>query len=444
MKITKSICPECRSIIEAKIFDKNNKVYMKKKCKEHGNFSSLIFSDAKLYHRIKKYNKPGKKPKKFVSQVKKNCPYDCGICSNHKQHTCLGIIEITNSCNQNCKTCFADSNGFNFLSIKKINEMLDILLECENNLEVLQISGGEPTLHPKIVEILKLANSKNFKSIMLNTNGKRIANDIGFVKDLAKIKPTIYLQFDGFDRETYMKLRGEDLREVKDKAIKNLEKEGHLPVILVATLQRGVNEHEIGKIIDFVLKKPLIKGVSFQPTTYCNRYPNYDPMDIVTIPEVIEEIEKQTNKRLLKSDFYPIPCPYPSCSFISYVFIKSNNELSALPRIIDIDDYLDFFTNKFMPDFNKVIQKAVNSLYSTSAVPGTEKIVRAYCEACSLDFNFKQMEDKIKVISIMHFMDPYTFDLERTEKCCIHEVMPDGKMIPFCVYNNIYRRKNEY
>lgn len=417
---------------------------MKKKCKEHGNFSSLIFSDAKLYHRIKKYNKPGKKPKKFFSQVKKSCPYDCGICSNHKQHTCLGIIEITNSCNQNCKTCFADSNGFNFLSIKKINEMLDTLLECEDNLEVLQISGGEPTLHPKIVEILKLANSKNFKSIMLNTNGKRIANDIGFVKDLAKIKPTIYLQFDGFDRQTYMKLRGEDLRKVKDKAIENLEKEGHLPVILVATLQRGVNEHEIGKIIDFVLKKPLIKGVSFQPTTYCNRHPDYDPMDIITIPEVIEEIEKQTNKRLLKSDFYPIPCPYPSCSFISYVFIKSNKELSTLPRIIDIDDYLDFFTNKIMPDFNKVIQNAVNSLYSTSAVPGTEKIARAYCEACNLNFNFKQVENKIKVISIMHFMDPYTFDLERTQKCCIHEVMPNGKMIPFCVYNNIYRRKNEY
>ncbi len=439
IKKTKSICPVCKVLIDANLIEKNNKVYMKKRCKKHGNFNSLIFSNAKLYNKIKKYNKPGKKPKKFLSKIKKGCPYDCGICSNHKQHTCLAVIEITNSCNQNCKTCFADSNGFSFLPIEKINKMLDMFLECEDNPEVLQISGGEPTLHPKIIDILKLAKNKNFKTIILNTNGKRIATDIDFVKDLKKIKPTIYLQFDGFDRETYVKLRGEDLREIKEKAVKNLKKYD-IPILLVATLQRGVNEHEIGKIIDFTLKNPIIKGISFQPTTYCNRYPDYDPMDIVTIPEVIEEIEKQTNKRLLKSDFYPVPCPHPSCSFISYAYIKCSGKLSTLPRSINIDDYLDFFTNKAPPDFNMVIKKAVDSLFSTSAVPGTKKTTRSYCKACGLSFSFKQLKNKIKMISIMHFMDPYTFDLERTQKCCIHEILPNGKIIPFCTYNNLYRK----
>ncbi|MFQ5868189.1 MAG: hypothetical protein ACE5IT_09410, partial [bacterium] len=249
-----------------------------------------------------------------------------------------------------------------------------------------------------------------------------------------------YLQFDGFDKEAYLKLRGDDLRNIKEKAIKNLKKY-NFPIVLVATLQRGVNEHEIGKIIDFALSDKVVKGISFQPTTYCNRYENHNPMDIITVPEVINEIEKQTNKRILKSDFYPLPCPHPACSFISYIFIKSNKEVITLSRVIDVDDYLDIFANKFFPeDYDVVVQKAINNLYSASAIPGSEKTMRSFCEACGISFNFNQLKNRIKVISIMHFMDPYTFDLERVKKCCIHEILPEEKIIPFCVYNNLYRK----
>lgn len=440
LELTRSICPVCRIVIDAQVLAKDNKVYMKKRCQEHGLFESLISSDAERYMNAYKFNKPGTMPLEFGTEIKEGCPLDCGLCPDHQQHSCVGIIEITNACNLRCPTCFASSEGHDFLDVDTVNFMLDQFVKYEGDPEVVQFSGGEPTIHPKILDIIELATKKNIKYVMINTNGIKISKDEEFTKKLADLGAVIYLQFDGFKKETYEKIRGEDLLQSKLKAIQNMEKFG-VDIILVATVQRNVNEDEMGKIVDFALSKPSIKGVVFQPTFYSGRHPDFDPMNVVTLPEVVKNISGQSKYDLKESDFIPIPCCFPTCGSATYVYMDEN-EAKPLPRMVDVEDYLDFIKNKTVPD-PKEVKEALQALFSFGAVGGSEKTVNSFCSVCNIPSNLEGLQDKIKVIMIQPFMDPYNFDIKKLMKCCIHEITPTGKIVPFCAFNNIPKYRAE-
>jgi uncharacterized radical SAM superfamily Fe-S cluster-containing enzyme len=173
---SKSVCPECLDIIECQIFFRDDKVYMRKFCEKHGSFEVLVYSNAQDFLASGKYNKPGAQPLHIQGAIDKGCPEDCGLCEAHEQHTCVGVIEITKACNLNCPVCFADSKNEFTLPLDKVKEMIDLYVKCEGEPEVLQISGGEPTLHPDIIEILKYTAKKGIKYPMLNTNGIKLAD----------------------------------------------------------------------------------------------------------------------------------------------------------------------------------------------------------------------------------------------------------------------------
>lgn len=448
---SKSVCPECLDIIDCDIIFRNNKVFLRKSCQIHGDFETMVYSDARDYMEAAKINKPGATPLNRQGSVEQGCPWDCGLCENHKQHTCVGVIEITEKCNLNCPVCFADTKNTFTLPLKKVKEMIDLYVSCEGEPEVLQISGGEPTVHPDIIEILKYAGEKGIKYPMLNTNGLKLASR-EFAKKISDTmtdensmikKPLIYLQFDGVSDETYIALRGRPLLDIKMKALENCSDLG-MNVTLVPTIVKGINEHEIGAILDLALNDNNIKMVNFQPSTTTGRYKlDDDPKRRITIPEILSEIEKQTSGLLKKSSFINIPCPYPTCSACTYVYKKDELALS-LTDLFDMDDYIDKIVNRTIPDEGLLseINEALDSLLSMSAVMGSEKTEDAICSSCGIAIpNIGDLIDNITLISVHAFMDEHTFDLERAQKCCVTEILPNGKMIPFCVYNILYRKK---
>ncbi|OLN27053.1 radical SAM protein [Desulfosporosinus metallidurans] len=197
-----------------------------------------------------------------VNEIKKDCSEDCGLGLGHKQHTCLGIVEITDACNLSCPVCPANAKGNNFLSLEQVSDMMDLYVKAEGNPDVLQISGGEPTLHPKLLEILILAKLKGINIVQLYTNGLRIAQDDMLLKELALVKPALYLQFDGFTPEIYQKIRGADLLDIKMKAIERLTEKG-VSIVLSVTVVKGVNDHQVGDITRFASEHPGIRGVLF-------------------------------------------------------------------------------------------------------------------------------------------------------------------------------------
>jgi uncharacterized radical SAM superfamily Fe-S cluster-containing enzyme len=444
-ELTRSICPECRKVIDAQILLRDNKVYMRKRCPDCGQFEGLVYSDAQLYTTQGKYNKPGTIPLEFGTEVHEGCPYDCGLCPDHQQHTCLGIIEVNSTCNMDCPLCFAQASpGFN-LTMEEVEEMIDDYVRTEGSPEVLQFSGGEPTIHPQIIDFVRAAKARGIPYVMINTNGKRIASDDKFLEQLAEVQPSLYFQFDGFDSETYRIIRGEpNILEEKIRALDRLAEKG-LTVTLVPAIERGVNEHEIGKIIDFAIKHPAVLAINFQPAFHAGRHMTHDPMQRMTIPEIIGLIEEQTNQLFTKNDFVPVPCCFPTCNSVTYAFIDGDN-VTPLTRVVNVYDYLDYITNRVLPDWSAEIKFALEGLWSSSSVPGSPKASEQFalsCAACGIpeSITVGEIANHMLMIMLQDFMDPYTFNQKNLMKCCKEFLLPGGKQIPFCAYNTVGYRE---
>jgi uncharacterized radical SAM superfamily Fe-S cluster-containing enzyme len=281
---------------------------------------------------------------------------------------------------------------------------------------------------------------------MLNTNGKRIATDDDFLAELADIRPAIYFQFDGFDEETNRLIRGEsDLLPLKLRALDRLATAG-CPVILVPAIERGVNEHEVGPIIKFALEHPGIFGLNFQPAFHSGRHLEHDPLERLTIPDVIKLVEEQTDGMFVKDDFVPVPCCFPTCNSVTYAY-QDGDTVIPLPRILDVDDYLDYITNRAMISISDEVKTALEGLWSSSAVPGAEKAAQNFalsCAACGLPDGLEDLAgiiDNMFMIMFQDFLDPWTFNQKNVMKCCKEILLPDGKQIPFCAYNNVGYRE---
>ena len=467
-EFTRSICPECKKLIDAQILLRDNRVILRKRCPEHGWFEALFFGDAQLYTSIAPYNKPGTLPLEFATEVKDGCPYDCGLCTEHKQHACLALIEVNNACNLDCPLCFANAgthyaqNGFE-LTYDQVNFMLDKFVAAEGTPEVVQFSGGEPTLHPRLIDFVELAKSKGIEYVMVNTNGIKIASDDKLLAELARVKPHVYLQFDGFDESTNLALRGKpDLLETKLRALERLA-HADVRVVLVAAIERGINDHEIGRIVEFGLKHPAVFGVNFQPAFRAQRHVPADPLQRMTIPDVLKNLETQTNGLFTLNDFVPVPCCMPTCNFVTYALLDGD-AVQPITRFIDIDHYLNYLKNRTLPGLNDEILKTLERLWSSSAQVGSERaamdVMNMFnqsalpdtrtaerCVACQshLPLNAHAPRDlarHIFMVNTRDFMDPWTFNVKNAMKCCVEFLVPDGRMIPFCTYNSVgYRER---
>ena len=445
LELTRSICPECRRVIDAKVLTRDNKVYMSKRCPSCGPFEGLIYADAEAYLAFAKYNKPGTIPLAFNSEIREGCPHDCGLCPDHQQHACLGIIEVNSACNMSCPLCFASASPGFSLTLEEVEEMLDNLLRTEGNPEVVQFSGGEPTIHPQILEFVGAAKRRGIPFVMINTNGKRIAHDDRFLAELNEVRPSIYFQFDGFSAETYRVIRGEpDILEEKLLALDRLASIG-LGATLVPAIERGVNEHEIGAIIDLAIRHSAVRGVNFQPAFHAGRHPHHDPLQRMTIPDILRLIESQTQGRFVVSDFIPVPCCFPTCNSVTYAIVDGD-KVTPLSRIVNVHDYLDYITNRVMPDFSIEIRRALEGLWSSSSVPGSQKSAEQFqlsCQACGLPegASLGDLANNMLMIMLQDFMDPYTFNQKNLMKCCKEFLLPGGKQIPFCAYNTVGYRE---
>jgi tetraether lipid synthase len=446
-ELTRSICPTCRRVIDGHILIRDNKVYMRKRCPDHGTFEALIYGDAQLYTSSAKFNKPGTIPLEFSAEIKHGCPHDCGLCPDHQQHACLGIIEVNSACDMDCPLCFAEAGPGFSLTLEEVEDILDHLVKTEGNPQVVQFSGGEPSIHPQIVVMMRLAQQRGIPNVMLNTNGKRIARDDRFLSELAEVRPNIYFQFDGFDSNTYRVIRGEpDILPEKLRALDRLAEIG-CTVILVPAIERGVNEHEIGKIVRFGLDHPAVKGITFQPAFHAGRHGTHDPMQRMTNPDILRLMETQMEGIFKSCDFVPVPCCFPTCNSVTYAYVDEDRTVTPLTRILNVEDYLDYITNRAMPDLGADLRKALEGLWSSSAVLGSDKVAREFalsCSACGLPdggLDVKGLSDFIFMVMLQDFMDPWTFNQKNLMKCCKEFLLPGGQQIPFCAYNTVGYRE---
>ncbi|MGH2367413.1 MAG: radical SAM protein, partial [Chloroflexota bacterium] len=284
-----SICSTCYRKVEGKIVFQDGSVFMLKRCPQHGSERVLVADDVDYYQRCREvFIKPPEMPNHYNTPVRWGCPYDCGLCTDHEQHSCVSLIEIADACNLRCPICYAGSApGRAFRSLERITGMLDAVVRNEGQPDVVQISGGEPTIHPDFFAILDEAKRRPIKHLMVNTNGLRIAQDEDFAERLASYLPgfEVYLQFDSFERDALLALRGADLRAARERALERLNRLG-LSTTLVVTVKHGLNDGELGRIVEYALQQPCVRGVTFQPVQAAGRLEGFDPAtDRLTLTE---------------------------------------------------------------------------------------------------------------------------------------------------------------
>ena len=439
---TTSLCETCLTLVPAKIEIRDNQVWYQKRCRQHGMQTTLVSTDATYWKRCKDYIKPGDKPLTFQSRTEYGCPYDCGLCPDHEQHSCLALIEINEHCNLTCPVCFADSSPARskHLPLPTIERMLDALIASEGEPDLLQVSGGEPTLHPDFFAVIDAARRRPIRHVMVNTNGLRIAREPDFVARLAENKRglEIYLQFDSLERDALMNLRGADLRRVRQEALENLERHG-VSTTLVVTVKRGVNDGEIGAIVKHALQWRCVRGVTFQPVQDAGRNEDFDAKrDRIVLSEIRQRVVDESGV-FGDADMIPLPCN-PETISIGYGL---RNGASVLPvtSLVPREELVALMPNTINFEKQPVLREKFIELFSLSSGPlnAGERLHEFLCCLPKVAAPAGLSYENVFRVAIVQFMDRFNFCVGGVKRSCIHFLTPNGQIIPFDTYNLFYR-----
>jgi uncharacterized radical SAM superfamily Fe-S cluster-containing enzyme len=362
------------------------------------------------------------------------------------------LIEITQRCNLSCPTCYADSSPQRdeFLSLVDFVLLLDKLLaRGKGDADLIQLSGGEPTIHPEFFAILDHALSRGVRQVYINTNGLKLA-DLRFAEQLAARgeRVSVYLQFDGFKRSTLELLRGrEDLLEPKLRATDHCELLG-INLVPVMTLTPGVNDDELGEFVRFaVSRQRSVRKVMVQPAMYSGRYENPRVVRRLTVADVAQLIAQQTDGLFSEEDFTPIPCSDPNCFSVAVA-------LRGPDGLIPISRYLPGFASWTDPVNQAMIAAVadtfdnpgglsglIHSAFMSGALNALEEseVDKLLDLLLTLPSGSQNNWDGLFAIGVKPFMDAHTYDQDRIDKCCVHVVARDGTPVSFCEYNAIRR-----
>ena len=427
-----SICPQCLKRIPGEVVATRDGVVMKKQCPQHGNFECVVSSDLAAYERMRRSPRIVQLPAQPAMPQARGCPDDCGLCPAHEQHTCLAIVEITSRCNLPCPVCLADSaaNGTD-LTVAQVASALERLRQTEGAVTPLQFAGGEPTLHPDLLDIVRSARAMGYRKLEIDSNGLLLASRASLAGDLRAAGLTgVYLQMDALNPEASTWIRGRDLLPQKLRAIENCRNAG-LQVVLSVTVVPGVNDRYLWDMIRFAADQRLT-GVNFQSVVLSGRYPAAlgSRSERFTAGHFMRQIEAQSAGRLRAGDLMPMSCPDPRCGLFAYVVVKHDGELLPINRLLG-----EAPLRKHLADFSdwETLLRQIGC--GTSGCGCGE-------ENNALDRLAELLEGaECFSIGFHGMMDAWSFDAERARRCCVHKLTAEGKLMPFCLYNMKYRQQ---
>lgn len=472
-----SVCPECLNKIPMRIYEENGVIFLEKTCPKHGKFEDVYWGDAELFKWFYSnwYNAKyaGTGLENPHTKMVKGCPYDCGLCTQHKSHTVLGIIDVTNRCNMACPVCFAYAGAVNYVYEPTYEQVVDMVKLLRSNkpwaCNALQFSGGEPTIRNDLPQLIAEAKKAGITHVEVNTNGLRLAEDLDYFKRLLDAGlSTLYLQFDGLREEIYKKTRARtDLVQIKQKVLENARKIGLDSIVLVVTLARGVNDKDLGDIVCYAVENhDVVRCVNIQPISMAGRARKDEMRKMrITVPDTIKLIEEQTNGKITRQDWRPVNWPvpvskgmeilksraypeftmHPMCGAATFVVVEENGSYKPITQYVDVERFAEIFWNIYYSGVKG--KRTIAKMKMLEFVPMVKSpLVRGLLKDVIIKGSYEALGKfmrKIVMVGIMHFMDVWNMDLDRVQRCVIHYATPDGKIRPFCTYNSLHRNNVE-
>ncbi len=454
-KRTTSTCPSCMTLLPADVVIEDGRVYFQKDCAACGPSRALVAEDVDYYVRAYDYARAGTEPLVFHQEAKLGCPTDCGTCTDHEQHTCLPIVEVTDHCNLECPICIVDNQHSTHLSPEAFSGIIDTLVEREGRCESVAISGGEPTSHPQLLELVRIADRPETRRAVVITNGPRLARHRKIAQALKDAGAYVALQLDGFAAETHQRIRGKDLVKEKEAALAIL-RELQIPTQMIFVATGGVNEHELGEAVELFLKEDFILSLNLQPMSYSGQGGGvfeHDPLERLTITGVINRLIDQTDGLIGKGDILPLPCSHPQCVSLTYLLRLNDGRHVPFSRFVDFQKHGTLLrssaTLPASPEMHDTLLEVIHDVFANEdEIEDGPEILAALRRTLDEMFPDRPVTEKealrigegqAKSIFIHHYMDPHDFDLERLRKCCHHYAQADGRIMPGCGFNMFHR-----
>ncbi|TFF96757.1 radical SAM protein [Candidatus Thorarchaeota archaeon] len=475
---TQSICPECFlsndevHVIDATLYEEDGKVMYKKTCEKHGEFIDVYWGDSEMFMKAQQwwYKTVGLDNPR--TETVKGCPQDCGQCPEHKSHTALALLDVTNRCNLRCPICFAVAAEGGTVYEPDPEQVLEMMKNLRSNLPVpapaIQFAGGEPTVSKHLPKYIKWAKELGFKHVQIASNVIRVGKSKDYLQELRDAGlSTIYMQFDGITEKPYVEARGTNLLPLKKQAVQNAREVGMESLVLVPTVVRGVNDDQLGGIIEYAVEnRDVVRCVNFQPVSITGRIDHEARNEMrITIPDCIHLIEEQTGGKIPASEWFPVPSMMPvgralglmkggpelelsahfACGMSTFIYINEDGSYEPITNLIDVDKFLvllEEIANLYADEKRGAGARAKAKL--AAGVRHIKKkglikdLLSAFLNRGDYDSLAKFMR-RVIMVGMMHFQDPYNFDLERVQHCDINYSVPDGRIIPFCTMNTIHR-----
>ncbi|MBF0106532.1 MAG: radical SAM protein [Deltaproteobacteria bacterium] len=454
---TKSLCPECETLLPAAVFARQGGVFVGRECPHHGYHEGLICSDSGWYDRLPDFNVDPTPPKNLKNKIVNGCPDDCGLCQAHQQIAGTATIEISNECNASCPVCLADNKKTFSLSAKEVHGMIENLLTLQDTVGFVTLSGGEPTIHPELFGILDCLKRPEVGRVAINSNGIRICTDDAFLDRLATYNNIyITLHFDG----TQAKLVRGVTHEFQMKALTRLLKWG-IPVVPSVVAVKGLNEPELGEMVkNLLIMSPAIRTVMLTMMCYTgshgSHYQGQSPVKRLTALGAIEAMELTTQGLIKKTDFLPLAFSNPACVTLAY-YLVDEGEITALYPLGDMNEVIKQTKNKNLGDLTFELETLfthiIDHIYAhPKKFADGEKLLQKFKRLMQTLFpdgktisnaeRIRLAEERIKGIYLYQLMDKYNFDTSRLSKCVCQHLLPDNRIIPTCAYYSYYRKKD--
>jgi len=441
--------------VPAKVVADDRGVHFHKWCPEHGRTEDFIRSDVNDYLQTQRYVKPAWIPREFAGNAKAPCPEGCGYCDHHEQHLCMPIVEITSRCDMACPACLVDAGEPWDMGLDQFRHMLDLLIAAERQIDVLNLSGGEPLVHPEILGIVDEALSREqIVRVSISTNGLSLLSRPDLLGALRERNVVVALQFDGFDDRAYRILRGRPLLNQKLDILDRLGAE-HIATSLIVTAAGGVNDDQFPRLLEYLFDRSHIVSMMVQPLAFVGRGTKLTGQSgRLTIPDITRLLGEAGNGRVSASDFAPLPCSHPLCFSLAYYLVLDDGSATPLNRLVDATTMMDTLANRGLfgldADDQDKLRDMVYQLWSGPAgsAPDGDAVmctVRGILDDLAAEpFDprraFDVAQQRVKSIFIHAFQDAGTFDLARVRRCCNAYPQPDGTLVPACVHNVLGRR----
>ncbi|MGZ6339371.1 MAG: radical SAM protein [Candidatus Limnocylindrales bacterium] len=449
-----------RDVLQGSLVAQDGAVYLRRTCQRgHGEVVSLYEEDVARWEYLQGWRVPTRELRPDASADARPIPmgYLDGLGELQDQHTCVLLVDVTEDCNLACPTCFrgARPGRDRYVRTADVLRSLDAAIEREGGrVDLVMLSGGEPTIHPALGELLRETIARPVTRVVLNTNGLRVARDDALLAELASLRDRleVYLQFDGLSEAAHRRHRGADLRATKEAALSRLTS-ARIFTTLAATLELGVNDGEIGAIVDRALATDHVGGVALQPLFGPTVA---DPLHRLTTTGTLRRLGEQTAGRVGPDDFIGLPCSHPDCSAISYLVRTDDGAWRSVPKLVGVErlrEHLGLVGNRLVPD--DAMWQALSGLLSETMLVSRPELVEhlaTLSDVCALGLSgfvrtlgrfalgrerlAEAAALRVKRLSVKSFMDPWTLNVERLKQCCIHVASTDPGApvvrIPFC------------